>query len=162
MSDPFALPAFVVALVGLVIAVVGALTGVVSLVWQITTRRRGAHNVRVNVNAALPVMPFPSENDWQVCISPANVGSGPVAITGWGLEMPNKRGALVQTKRSPLSQTLPHVLEPGTSISLYWPQHEVKLAIAKHAPDLTSADLRAFVQLGTGQQVRAKRRGVPA
>lgn len=53
MWAPFALPAFIVALLGLVIAVVGALSGIVSLVWQIVTQRRGAHNVRLKISSAL-------------------------------------------------------------------------------------------------------------
>jgi hypothetical protein len=161
MSDPFALPAFIVALVGLIIAVIGALTGIASLWWQIVTRRRGAHNVRVSVSSSLPVPAYGEVPDWQACISPANIGAAPVSITGWGLEMPDKRGSLVQTKFSPFSQALPHLLQPGTSINLFWPQDEVRLAIAKHAPDLKASELRAFVHLGTGEKVYAKKPGVP-
>lgn len=160
MSDPFALPAFVVALTGLIIAIIGAITGVASLWWQIRTRRRGAHNVRVAVTAALPIPPY-GDPEWQVCISPANIGAAPVAITGWGLEMPKKRGTLIQTRPSPFSSELPHHLQPGTSISLFWPQEHVRLAIATHAPDLTASQLRAFVRLGTGETVYAKNTGVP-
>lgn len=161
MSDPFALPAFIVALVGLIIAVIGALTGIASLWWQILTRRRGAHNVRVTVTSSLPVPAYGDVADWQVCVSPANIGAGPVSITGWGLEMPNKRGSLVQTKYSPFSDRLPHVLQPGTSLNLFWPQGEVRQAISTHAPDLAAANLRAFVRLGTGETVYAKKAGVP-
>lgn len=161
MPDPFALPAFIVALVGLVIAVIGALTGIVSLWWQILTRRRAAHNVRVSVSSSLPVPAYGEVPDWQACVSPANIGAAPVAITGWGLEMPNKRGSLVQTKFSPFSEALPHLLQPGTSINLFWPQAEVRLAIATHAPDLKASQLRAFVHLGTGEKVYAKRAGIP-
>jgi hypothetical protein len=161
MSDPFALPAFIVALVGLIIAVIGALTGIASLWWQIVTRRRGAHNVRVSVSSSLPVPAYGEVPGWQACVSPANIGAAPVSITGWGLEMPNKRGSLVQTRSSPFSQALPHVLQPGTSINLFWPQDEVRLAIATHAPDLTASELRAFVHLGTGEKIYARRTGVP-
>jgi len=161
MSDPFALPAFIVALVGLIIAVIGALTGIASLWWQIVTRRKGAHNVRVSVSSALPVPSTGPIPDWQVCISPANIGAAPVAITGWGLEMPDKRGSLVQTKYSPFSDTLPQVLQPGTSISLFWPQEEVRLAISTHAPDVKAASLRPYVRLGTGETIYARKPGVP-
>ncbi len=160
VTDPFALPAFIVGLTGLAIAIVGAITGIVSLWWQIRTRRRGAHNVRVTVTAALPIPPF-GDADWQVCVSPANIGATPVAITGWGLEMPKKRGTLVQTQFSPFSDNLPHMLQPGTSINLFWPQDHVRLAIQTHASDLTASQLRAFVRLGTGETVYAKGTGVP-
>lgn len=161
MPDPFALPAFIIALVGLVIAVVGALTGIASLWWQIVTRRRGAHNVRVSVSAALPIPATGEMPDWQVCVSPANIGAAPVAITGWGLEMPAKRGSLIQTKPTPFSDSLPHMLQPGTSMSLFWPQEEVRLAIATHAPDVQASSLRPYVRLGTGETIYTKKPGVP-
>jgi hypothetical protein len=161
MTDPFALPAFIVALAGLVIAVIGALTGIVSLGWQIITRRRGAHNVRVRVFSSLPIPADSDAGEWQVHVSPANIGAAPVTVTGWGLEMPKKRGSLVQTKYMPLSDTLPHVLQPGTSMSLFWPQDEVRLVLATHAPDVRASSLRAFVHLATGEKIYARKAGVP-
>lgn len=98
VSDPFAVPAFIVALVGIIVAVVGALTGVEGLWWQIATRQKVAHNVHVSVSPALPAPDSGVMPDWQVCISPANIRVAPVAVTGWGLEMPIKRGPLIQTK----------------------------------------------------------------
>ena len=117
--------------------------------------------MRVSVSSSSPVPAYGEVPDRQACVSPANIGAAPVSITRWGLETPNKRGSLVQTKFSPFSQALPHVLQPGTSINLFWPQVEVRLAIATHAPDLKASELRAFVHLGTGEKVYAKKNGVP-
>lgn len=160
-DDPFALPAFIIALVGLIIAVVAAVTGIASLWWQIATRRRGAHNVKVTAKAALVALSDDSVTDWQVNVRPANVGASPVSITGWGFELPGKRRSLYQVRRDHISAPLPHVLEPGTSIDLFVAQEGVRDALRTNAPDVKPSALRAYVTLGTGQTVCAKR-GVPA
>jgi hypothetical protein len=161
MQDPLALPALIVAIIGLVVAVVGALTGIGSLAWQIITRRRGAHNVRLEISTALIANFDGTVSDWQVCFAPTNIGAAPVEVSGWGLEMPKKRGTLVQTRQVAASATLPHLLGPGTSINLFWPQDHVRLALTTHAADLNASDLRAFVRLGTGEIVYSRKRGVP-
>lgn len=160
-DDPFALPAFIIALLGLIIAVVAAVTGITSLWWQIVTRRRGAHNVKVTVAAALVAFSDDSVSEWQVKVRPANIGASPVSITGWGFQLPGKRGSLYQARRDGISTPLPHVLEPGTSIDLFMEQEGVRDALRTNAPDVKPSSLRAYVALGTGQTVYAKR-GVPA
>lgn len=160
-DDPFALPAFIIALVGLIIAVIAAATGIASLLWQITTRRRGAHNVRVTVKAALVTLSDDSVSDWQVKVRPANIGASPVSVTGWGFELPGKRGSLYQVRRDNFSTPLPHVLEPGTGIDLFMAQEGVRDALRTKSPDVKPTALRAFVTLGTGETVYAKR-GIPA
>ena len=161
MSDPYALPAFIVALVGLIIAIFAAATGVASLAWQISTRRRGAHRIVVTARPSLVLLSNESASEWQVCVTAANIGASPVTVNGWGLRMPNKRGSLIQTQRDPYGTPLPHVLDPGTSLSVFLPQKNVQTALAKHAPNLKPRQLRAYVQLATGQVVCAKR-GIPA
>lgn len=160
-TDPFALPAFIIALAGLIIAVVAAVTGIASLCWQIAPRRRGAHNVKVTAKAALVALSDNSVTDWQVNVRPSNVGASPVSITGWGFELPDKRGSLYQVRRDVISTPLPHLLGPGTSIDLFMAQEEVLNALRVNAPGLKPSALRAYVTLGTGQTVYAKR-GVPA
>lgn len=160
-ADQFALPAFIIALVGLIIAVVAAVTGIASLWWQIVTRRRGAHNVKVTAKAALVALSDDSVTDWQVNVRPANIGASPVSVTGWGFELPDKRGSLYQVRRDNISAPLPHVLEPGTSIDLFMAQEAVRDALSTNAPDVSPSALRAYVTLATGQTVYAKR-GVPA
>lgn len=160
-DDPFALPAFIIALVGLIIAVIAAATGIASLWWQITTRRRGAHNVRVTVNAALVTLSDDSVSDWQVKVRPANIGASPVSVTGWGFELPGKGGSLYQVRRDDFSTPLPHVLEPGTGIDLFMAQEGVRDTLRTRSPDVKPTALRAFVTLGTGETVYAKR-GIPA
>lgn len=160
-DDPFALPAFIVALVGLIIAVVAAVTGVASLWWQIVARRRGAHNVKVTVKAALVALSDDSVTDWQVHVRPANIGASPVSVTGWGFELPDKRGSLYQIRRDHISKPLPHLLEPGTNIDLFMAQEGVREALSKSTPDVKPSALRAYVTLGTGETIYAKR-GVPA
>jgi hypothetical protein len=160
-ADSFALPAFILSIVGLVVAVVGALTGVVSLTWQIATRRRGAHNVRITVSASLLTYPDGTVSDWFACVSPANIGASPVAVTGWGLEMPGG-GSLNQLRRVAGSADLPHTLEPGTSINLLMPTEGIREALAEYAPGVPAERLRAWIRLGTGETVYAKKRGVPA
>jgi len=154
-TDPFALPAFVLSIVGLVVAVVGALTGVVSLAWQITTRRRGAYNVRVSVSSSLQMYPDGAVSDWFVCVSPANIGASPVAVTSWGLEMPGG-GSLNQLLHVAGSAVLPHSLGPGTSINLLMATAAVRDALEEYAPGVEPSQLRAWVSLGTGERVYAK------
>ncbi|GAA3013598.1 hypothetical protein [Microbacterium aurantiacum] len=161
VPDPFALPAFIIALVGLIIAVVAAVTGIASLWWQIVTRRRGAHNVKVTAKAALVALSDDSVTEWQVNVRPANVGASPVSITGWGFELPRDHGSLFQVRRDNISTPLPHLLEPGTSINLFMSQEGVRDALRTNAPGVEPSALRAYVTLGTGQTVYAKR-GVPA
>lgn len=73
-ADPLALPAFILAIVGLIVATVGALTGIVSLMWQVSTRRRGAHNVRVTVSSSLIAYSDSSVSDWLICVTAAICG----------------------------------------------------------------------------------------
>lgn len=160
-ADPFALPAFILAIVGLIVATVGALTGIVSLMWQVTTRRRGAHNVRVTVGSSLLAYGDGSVSDWLICVTAANVGAAPVTVNGWGFALPGKRGAVRQTRPLTGSTPLPHRLEPGTSMSLFMQPAQLHGTLAEQDPPVAGRKVRAFVALGTGQEARAKRRGVP-
>lgn len=48
--------------------------------------------------------------------------------------MSNKGWPPVWTTFTPSAELLPHLPQPATSINLFWPQDEVRLAVAEHMP----------------------------
>ena len=159
MTDPFALPAFILSIVGLVVASIGALTGVAALVWQINTRTRGAHRVTVEVSNAV-IVDDSDESDVMICVEAINSGASAIGISSWGFELSNKRGGFAIPNPVHPSTPLPHMLVPGTNAKFFVPASNLGAQI-KHNPDLTVRDLRAFVQLATGRKAYTRRRGIP-
>ena len=160
--DVFALPAFVLSIVGLIIAVIAAMTGIASLSWQITTRRRGAHNVRVTTGMSLLDYGPAGVSDWLIGVTAANVGAAAVAVNGWGFELPSRRGNVHATAPVPGSTPLPHTLQPGTSMTVFMRPEQLAGVLAEQHPPVDAREVRAFVSLGTGERTPAKRRGAPS
>lgn len=159
--DPFALPALILSIVGLIIAVIGALTGLASLAWQISTRRRGAHNVRVTTGMSLLDYGPAGVSDWLIGVTAANIGASAVAVTSWGFELPGKRGNVYATAPVPGSTPLPHTLQPGTSMTVFMRPAQLAEVLSEQRPAVHSREVRAFLSLGTGERAHAKRRGAP-
>lgn len=159
IPDPFALPAFILSIVGLVIATIGALTGVAALVWQIITRTRGAHRVTVEVSNAVIVDGF-DESGVIICVEAINSGASAIGISSWGFELSKNRGGFAIPHSVHPSTPLPHMLAPGTNAKFFVPAENLGAQI-RHNPGLSPRDLRAFVQLATGRKTYTQRQGVP-
>ncbi|NYE19610.1 hypothetical protein [Microbacterium immunditiarum] len=152
-TDPFALPAFILAIISLVVATIGALTGVVALVWQIITRTRGAHRVTVSVANSVLIGDGMPDGVF-ISVEAINKGASAVRIINWGFQLPSGEGITVYVP-VPLSTTLPHMLEPGTNATFFVPAANLGGAI-RTRDGLTPRDLRAVVGLATGEKIFAK------
>jgi hypothetical protein len=141
-----------------VAAWIGAAAGVCALVWQAATRRLPTHRVKVTRSHAWIVW-GDEIGETMLGIYAQNVGAGPVTVTGWGIDIGN--GNLNATRSVPGATPLPHRLEPGADGGWYLEADKI-LAVARER-GLTAQDAkrwRAWVSLGTGQKIYAKR-GVP-
>lgn len=136
----------------------GVLTGVLSLVWQFTTRRRSAHRVKVTISSAWHTYPSGELGEDLVCIAAQNVGAAAVDVTHWGFKISRTGGNLTVLDSVSGSTPLPHRLEAASSMSLY----VTAAALARTGVErgLAPRDLRAWVGLATNKKVYAKR-GVP-
>lgn len=155
-EDPFALPAFVISIVSLVIATVGALTGVVALVWQIITRTRGAHRVRVLANPEMMIHTVGDSSSAgpYIQIQVTNRGAAAVQVQSWGVLLQGGNALMVVIPEEfPPAPTLPVWLQPGSNISFYSLASNLMESIE---PDAV-ARARVFVNLGTGQRVIGRR-----
>lgn len=141
-----------------VAAWVGAIAGVAALLWQITTWRRSAHNVKVRRTQSWLTYPDGSLSPDLVCVEAKNIGASAVTVTHWGIALAPSNDNLTVINPLRGSATLPHRLEPGAQMSLFVLADE--LIRAKHERGVGFDDMRAWVGLATGKKVRAKR-GVP-
>ena len=153
MTLTFALPALTD-----VLAWVGAVSGVLALVWQISTRRRSAHRVKVTRSRSYISFASGDLSPELVCISAQNVGAGAVTVTSWGISLGRVKQNLTVTRPLSVSTTLPHRLEPGAEMSLFVQAADV--ARAHHEKRVPFGSMRGWVGLATGEKVHAKR-GVP-
>lgn len=135
-----------------VIGWVGAVSGVTALVWQISTRRRGAHRVRVRTTNAYPMFPGAPVEHF-ICVTAINDGAGSVTVAGWGIEVANGQNAIA-VDPVPFSARLPYRLEPGESASFYMPAQAMR---ERHRSHLTPyRRMRPFVLLATGRRVQSR------
>lgn len=160
-SDPFALPAFVLSIIGLVVAVIGAFTGIVSLVWQIVTRTRGAHRVVVRARSDLYLTAADGSDTADMGIDPgpylaievSNRGAAAVQIRQWMVMLPDGNGLMIANPLAyPPSTPLPNLLEAGTSATFY----SLLSALVEAAGARSLSKARVEVQLATGQRVKGK------
>lgn len=107
----------------------GVLTGVLSLVWQFSTRRGSAHRVKVTRTRAWFTYPSGGLSEALVCVSAQNVGAAAVDVTSWGFAVARTDGNLTVFDPAPGSTVLPHRLEAGSSMSLYVRATALALAI---------------------------------
>lgn len=156
-TDPFALPAFILSIVGLSVAIIGALTGIVSLVWQIITRTRGAHSIIVKVDAGMMITGREHDYGELILVTAINRGASAVQVVSWGVLDRKRKMGFVIFMPLPESTPLPHMLQPGTSARFISRSADLGDAL-RDAGFSSSAGLRAYVDLATGQRIFAKGR----
>jgi len=154
-QDPFSLPAFILAIVSLIVAVIGALTGIVALSWQIVTRTRGAHRVKVR---AAPDMMFYGPSIPQVGpfiqIEIINRGASAVQVRNWSILLASGNSLMIAIPAHfPPSPSLPYMLEPGTSVAFY----SLASALAEEMSEKDRPAARAAVHLATGERILGKK-----
>lgn len=136
------------------VGVVGGLAGVASFLWQVATWRRSTHRVKVSRSQAWFAYPNGSFSPDLVAVTVANVGSAPVTVTGWGVEMRPSRENLNVLNPLPGSTPLPHRLEPGASMDVHVESEHLRHARSERSVPFSK--MRAWARLGTGQRVYAK------
>jgi len=141
-----------------ILAWVGAITGVFALVWQINTRRKSAHRVKVTRSRSMISYASGGMSAPLVCIGATNVGAGPVTVTNWGIALGASKQNLTVVRPLSVSTPLPHRLEPGADMSLFVELDDLRRA--HHEKRAPYRSMRGWVGLATGEKVRA-RRGVP-
>jgi hypothetical protein len=136
------------------VGVVGGLAGVASFLWQVATWRRSTHRVKVSRSQAWFGYPNGSLGTDLVAVTVANVGSAPVTVTGWGVEMRPTQANLNVLTPLPGSTPLPHRLEAGASMDVHVEAQHLRDAQSERGIPLSK--MRAWARLGTGQRVYAK------
>lgn len=134
---------------------VGALAGIAALIWQVATRRRSAHRVKVSTAIAVTDAGRSSgDPEVYVTVEARNLGASSVDISNWGIRLAGGENAWVRNP-IPISATLPLRLEAGARVSFYFP--EPSLRDIHRRTGLPYARMRPWVQLATGQTIRASR-----
>lgn len=142
---------FIAALVG----IAGGLAGVVSLAWQITTWRRSGHNVRVTTAQAWFGYPTGTVSNDMLAVTARNVGSAAVTVVGWGIELPGTRENLTVLQPIVGSTPIPHRLEPGDELCVHVAAEDLRIARVERRTEF--AQMRAWVRLGSGERIYARR-----
>jgi hypothetical protein len=141
-------------IITLVIAVVGLVLSIVALAWQIMSWRLTGSVVRVVVSHGLGV-----GGSWPqlVAIEAMNVGRTPVSVHGWGFRLPDGRTLwpAVGHRGSWAGPAVPLTLDPGHSASWQVDAKSIRATLMDEA--LPNAELRGFVNLGTGEQRRSRK-----
>ena len=133
----------------LAIAIAGLVLALLSFFWQVWTHFRSRPRVAVKVSNTI----VPDANppyDWLVCVTAVNKGGSATTVSSWGFRVPDG-GNLHQFEKLPWSVSLPHRLEPQSSVDLHMPVKGVRQACAERGIDVSS--LRAWVRLGTGKEI---------
>ena len=138
------------------LAWVGAVSGLVALFWQIYTWRRPGHRVKVSRTNAIRVGHV---EEWLLCVSARNIGTSSVTVTGWGVNIGRSEGSFYAQHSHVLSASLPHRLDPGAKADFYIDMREL-VAYAKQR-EVPLRNLRCRVDLATGEEVFAKKHGIP-
>lgn len=152
-SDVFALPAFIMSIIGLLIAGVGAVTGAIALVWQIRTRTRGAH--RVFVTSGQEFVASGASGGVYLRVAVINAGAASVQLLSCGYELPDGIGLFAYTFDPGDGPRLPQQLEPGTQVSYRIAAIEIRERLLGHV-GRTEGSIRPAVELGTGELIREK------
>ncbi|AGL20931.1 hypothetical protein [Actinoplanes sp. N902-109] len=125
----------------------------IALTWQIVSWRRTGAVVKVVAKRGF----VPGLDGMFVVIEASNSGRTAVTVTGYGLRSPGGNN-LIQLDRLPLSAEIPHRLESGAEVSWLMPMGNVQQTCAEQG--IRHQDLVAWVRLGNGRTVTARRRGV--
>lgn len=106
-----------VAVAALVVALVGVVIASGTLTWQIVSWLRDGPRVKVKLSSAFPTYGgHLGPHHYQV--TAVNVGRSPLALSGWGFELPNGHSTFMAVPL-PFSTPLPHTLEGGHEASFY-------------------------------------------
>lgn len=141
-----------------VLGAVGGLAGIASFLWQVATWRRSTHDVRVQRAQAWFTYPNGTFSPDLVAVTVTNVGSGPVTVTGWGIEMGPSRDNMNVLEPLVGSTPLPHRLESGANMTVHIEARHLR--DARDERGIPFSKMRAWARLGTGERIFAKR-GMP-
>jgi hypothetical protein len=142
-------------LTGALVGIIGGLAGIVSLVWQISTWRRSAHNVKVKTSQAWFTYPNGTFSEDMLAVTIYNTGNSAVTVTGWGVEMEPQGDSLNVISPVVGSTPLPHRLESGAEMNVHVRAHDLRDAHAERK--IPFSQMRAWARLATGRRVFAKR-----
>jgi hypothetical protein len=139
-----------------ILSITAIVLSVVSIAWQVKTWRESGPVVQVTANQAFLTY-GPEISDPHVDVTATNKGRAPITVKSWGLELPGGQH-MAMLEYSRMSASLPHRLEPGADASWYV---ETKTVTEKCASEgVRYQDLTAYVTLGDGRTVKARRRGI--
>lgn len=142
-----------VSVLSLLIACIGAITGVVSLAWQIATRRRGVHRVTVRalIDRFVAIDDEPEDGRF-IAIEIVNRGSASVSVDSYGIELADG-GGFLSLGGGRYAPEMPARLDAGAKITALINQHAVAARMGSRDPSTA----RAFARLQTGETSRGKR-----
>jgi hypothetical protein len=138
------------------LAVLAVMLSCVSLSWQIISWRRSGPRVLVNAHQSFLVYDR-GVGDPMVSVTARNTGRAATTVTSWSLEF-HAGGGLAMTRQLAGSSSLPHRLEPHSEATWFVETEVIKQECAQRG--LHYRDLRAVVNLASGQKVKARKRGI--
>lgn len=139
-----------------VLAIFAVMLSCASLSWQIISWRRTGPRVIVTASQSLP-MYDQGPGEWMVAVTARNRGRSATTVTNWSLEFPDG-GNLVMRRQMQWTPSLPHRLEAHSEATWFIETDAVKVECAQRGVQYT--DLRAVVNLASGDKVKAKNRGI--
>lgn len=139
-----------------VLAILAFLLSCVSLTWQIVSWRRSGPRVVVNASQSFPVYDH-GLGDQMVAVTARNKGRAATTVMGWSLEFPNGDNLIMQ-RQLPWTPSLPHRLEAHSEATWFIATDEVRQECAQRG--VHYRDLRAVVNLASGEKAKAKNRGI--
>lgn len=140
----------------LIVSIIALTLSIVSLSWQVWSWRRSGPVVTVKTGHAYPTCGS-QVGEHHIYVRAHNSGRTPVQVTSWSLEAPGKR-SIVQVRPVSFSTPLPHTLPNGAEAQWFMLGDALDAQCAEMG--VRVEDLRAVVNLGTGQAARARRKGV--
>lgn len=139
--------------VNLVIGMLALIGAVIALVWRFIEWRLTGSIVRVDTRNAVTIAGLPTGDHRAITITAHNIGRTGVAVTGWGLKLPDDTDFVMFIPNANGGPSLPHTLHPGHEASWLIMWDDLRATIEKLGPD---TKLRGFVHLGTGARVVSK------
>lgn len=127
-----------------------------ALGWQVITWRRSGAVVSVTTGTAARTY-GDRVGDPHVDITASNKGRSAVTVSSWGLKHPDGRKMAI-FQHAPWSASTPHRLGPGESASWYVLTEAVVGSCAEQG--IRYQDLIAWVRLGDGREITARRPGI--
>ena len=151
-----------IAIVGLVTGALGTMTGIASLIWQISAHRGTGRVVSVKTSYMMPVYGPPHapefRDDDQVAIEVTNKGGAPVTVTNYGVRFGGRGSGtnLFVSDRHPASSALPAIVNPGGEpVQVMVPVADLRRISAGR--QIPFSRMRPWVDLGDGRRVYANK-----